>query len=90
MQVAHSCLLTYTRALQAYLDSAGKWGTQIAQRWDAFLDWLSETGLLTTAVPSRTPGGNKVSLDQLRSGTAGDAIPRDSVKAASLFTSEYL
>lgn len=24
-----------------------------AERWDAFLDWLSENGLLTTAVQSR-------------------------------------
>ena len=82
--------LTESFACQAYLDGSGKWGVQTSQRWDAFLDWLSEAGLLTTAVPSRTPGGNKVSLDQLRSGTAGQQIPRAEVKASSLFTAEYL
>ena len=77
-------------ALQAFLDSAGHWGTQTPERWDAFLDWLADAGLLTTAMPSRTPGGSKASLDQLRAGAAGDSIPRGSVQAASLFSTQYL
>ena len=76
--------------MQAYLDGRKTWGTQKAERWDAFLDWLSETGLLTTAVPSRSQGAGKASLDQLRSGGAGDSIPRGQVQSSSLFTSEFL
>ena len=75
--------------MQAYLDEQKSWGTQKAQRWDDFLDWLSETGLLTTAVPSRSEGPGKATLDELRSSKAGDKIPREQVQSSKLFTSEY-
>eukprot|EP00959_Pyramimonas_sp_CCMP1952_P091511 1915860-Pyramimonas_sp.AAC.1 len=39
----------------AYLDAEGKWGRMEAARWDMYLDWLSEEGLLTTFTQSRTP-----------------------------------
>lgn len=61
-------------------------------RWSTFLDWLSESGLLTSKVASRAPAddGSAASLDALRAGDAGDAIPRRSIDALSLFTNELL
>lgn len=73
------------------LNGDGKWGHMEADRWDKFLDWLSEQGLLTTKVQSR--GGasdDTASLDGLRGGDAGEPIPRNSVKAETLFTNEFL
>lgn len=78
-------------ALQHYLDSAGEWGLMSGGRWDAFLDWLSDKGLLTSAMQSRAPiQGVSASLDDLRQGRAGEAIPREAVKSADLFTNEFL
>ena len=77
--------------MQHYLDAAGRWGHMRADRWDKFLDWLGEKGLLTTAMPSRNPvEGVSVSLDDLRSGRAGEQIPRPSISSADLFTNEFL
>ena len=76
--------------MQSYLDASGTWGRLDAQRCEAFLDWLSEKGLLTDGVPSRTQGPGKISLDDLRQGNAGNKIPRDSISVAALFTNEFL
>jgi len=37
----------------AYLDADGKWGRMDKSRWDQYLDWLSDSGLLTTYMQSR-------------------------------------
>ena len=39
-----------------YLSSEGHWGVMQQKMWDDFLDWLSENGLLTTAIQSRKEG----------------------------------
>lgn len=76
---------------QAYLDGQGRWGHMEASTWSAFLDWLSEKGLLTTLEVSRSPvEGVSASLDALRGGRAGDPIPRDSISATDLFTNDFL
>ncbi|KAI7841695.1 hypothetical protein COHA_004562 [Chlorella ohadii] len=73
------------------LAADGRWGVMEEQRWSAFLDWLSDNGLLTTKVQSRTEqDGVTTTLDGLRRGDAGEPIPRDSVPAASLFTNDFL
>jgi hypothetical protein len=60
-------------------------------RWDAFLDWLSEAGLLTSKVQSRGPASEvATSLDGLRAGDVGEPIPRGSVRSADMFTNELL
>lgn len=52
---------------QAYLashylqPSSGRWGAMSTAVWDAFLDWLHASGLLTTKVQSRS-SGSQVSL----------------------------
>ena len=76
--------------VQNYLDSSGNWGRMDMKRCDAFLDWLSEAGLLTDGIPSRTQGPDTVSLDDLREGNAGQQIPRSQIAAADLFTSQFL
>ncbi len=77
--------------MQHILDAEGQWGHQDKSRWDAFLDWLSTKGLLSTAVQSREPvSGISVSLDELRRGVAGQPIARTSVVAEKLFTEDYL
>ena len=74
-----------------FLTPSGAWGSQDVGRWSQFLDWLSEQGLLTTAVQSRNPQeGQSVSLDDIRGGQAGDPIPRSAIDAASLFTNAFL
>nr|AHF22067.1 Thi5-like protein [Pyramimonas parkeae] len=74
----------------AYLDENGKWGRMKADRWDAYLDWLSDSGLLTTFQQSRSPKpGVSASLDELRAGNAGERIPRESLDSTKLFTSEF-
>eukprot|EP00884_Botryococcus_braunii_P002766 jgi/Botrbrau1/12490/Bobra.0169s0037.1 len=76
---------------QAYLDGNGKWGRMEVSKWEAFLDWLSDKGLLTTLEPSRTPvEGLTTSLDALRGGQAGAVIPRESIDASALFTNDFL
>jgi ABC-type nitrate/sulfonate/bicarbonate transport system substrate-binding protein len=72
-------------------NAAGKWGHMEADRWSAFLDWLSSNGLLTSKVQTRgESGADTTSLDGLRSGDVGDVVPRDSVNAENLFTNEFL
>ena len=45
-----------------------------APRWERFVDWLAERGLLTSAMPSRAPvEGVSASLDDLRAGQGGRA-----------------
>ena len=79
-----------------FLDSEGRWGWQELAVWDRFLDWLSESGLLTTKVQSRgantitTPDVASTTLEGLRSGDVGEVIPRDSVKAKEMFTNDFL
>lgn len=73
------------------LDSHGRWGAMRAPVWDKFLDWLSENGLLTSKVQSREPiEGKSTSLDSLRAGDVGEAIPRDSIKASDMYTNDLL
>ncbi len=77
--------------VQHYLDAGGRWGHMRAERWDKFLDWLGDKGLLTSAMPSRNPvDGVSASLDDLRSGRAGEPHPRSSINAADLYTNEFL
>ena len=62
-----------------------------ACRWDAFLSWLSDAGLLTSKKQSRGPQSDgTASLDALRAGDAGEAIPRGAIEAAVLFTNDLL
>jgi hypothetical protein len=62
--------------------------------WSKFLDWLSESGLLTTKAQSReaadTDSSSFASLDGMRQGDAGEQIPRDSIIADNLATNQYL
>ena len=74
----------------AILDDRGRWGTMERGRWDSYLDWLAEEGLLTTFVNSRMPSATSATLDELRAGRAGDPIPRAAVSAAQLFTTAFL
>jgi hypothetical protein len=71
-----------------YLSSEGHWGVMQQKMWDDFLDWLSENGLLTTAIQSRKEGGT--SLDDLRQGKVGDTIPREKVISTQMFTNSFL
>ena len=73
-----------------FLTPSGAWGSQDAGRWNQFLDWLSEQGLLTTTVQSRNPQEGQASLDDIRGGKAGDPISRSAIDAASLFTNAFL
>ena len=76
---------------QELLDSEGRWGVMRAERWGAFLDWLSAKGLLTHKVQTRAGGGeDTATLDGLRAGDVGARIPRESVPAGSLYTNEFL
>ncbi|EFN57875.1 hypothetical protein CHLNCDRAFT_57002 [Chlorella variabilis] len=77
--------------VQHLLAEDGRWGVMKQSRWDAFLDWLSESGLLTTKVQSRNgKDGVTTSLDGLRSGNCGERIPRDAISSGSLFTNDFL
>lgn len=50
-----------------------------------------DNGLLTTKVQSReAQEGVTATLDGLRSGDAGERIPRESVSAAALYTNDFL
>lgn len=76
---------------QHYLDGAGQWGRMEGARWEYFVNWLSEKGLLTSAMPSRNPvEGVSASLDDLRQGRAGASVPRDTVSMDALFTNAFL
>ncbi|KXZ43661.1 hypothetical protein GPECTOR_83g273 [Gonium pectorale] len=85
------------RQSQAYLashllDSQGRWGRMQPPVWTAFVDWLHSAGLLTRKVQSRNPapGTPTTSLDGLRAGDVGEAIPREEVDVAALFTNDLL
>ena len=41
--------------VQHYCSASGRWGYMEPQRWQTFLKWLHDGGLLTTAAPSRNP-----------------------------------
>ena len=74
-----------------FLSEGGRWGHQREDVWDGFLDWLSISGLLTTKVQSRgSPDVASASLDGLRQGNVGKAVPRESIKSTLLFTNEFL
>jgi ABC-type nitrate/sulfonate/bicarbonate transport system substrate-binding protein len=68
----------------------GAWGVMDLAVWEKFLDWLSETGLLTSKAQSRSEGEQLSSLDGMRSGDAGERLPRHAVAAAELATNAYL
>eukprot|EP01024_Parvocaulis_polyphysoides_P003997 TRINITY_DN11028_c0_g1_i3.p3 TRINITY_DN11028_c0_g1~~TRINITY_DN11028_c0_g1_i3.p3 ORF type:complete len:216 (+),score=41.92 TRINITY_DN11028_c0_g1_i3:668-1315(+) len=73
------------------LDENGKWGKMESQQWRKFVDWLHDSGLLTTMVQSRQPvEGVSTTLDELRAGNVGELIARENVKDEELFTNEYL
>lgn len=63
-----------------------------ACRWETFLDWLSESGLLTAKMQSRTPSdaAGTTTLDGLRAGDVGEPVSRDSIAADSLFSNSLL
>jgi ABC-type nitrate/sulfonate/bicarbonate transport system substrate-binding protein len=66
-----------------------RWGRMDGNKWAAFVDWLDQAGLLTSRVPSRTPDGvTSASLDELRSGQAGELLPKP--KSSSLFTNAFM
>ncbi|GLC40077.1 hypothetical protein PLESTM_000989800 [Pleodorina starrii] len=82
---------------QAYLsshllDGSGRWGRMQPSVWSSFVDWLSQSGLLTAKVQSRAPqpGTPTTSLDGLRGGDVGEPIPRDRVDERAMFTNELL
>lgn len=77
---------------QQYLNpSSGSWGVMDVGVWSKFLDWLSDSGLLTGKVQSRQAGRpHTSSLEELRAGDVGEAIARESVNAADLATNAYL
>ncbi|WIA16955.1 hypothetical protein OEZ85_013874 [Tetradesmus obliquus] len=68
----------------------GMWGVMDLSVWEKFLDWLSDEGLLTSKAQSRSEGEHSSSLDGMRSGDAGQRLPRDAVAAADLATNAYL
>ncbi|KAL2918048.1 hypothetical protein HK105_202462 [Polyrhizophydium stewartii] len=73
------------------LDSTGAWGRMDEAVWSKFLDWISDAGLLTTKVQSRKHGSEQTtSLDGLRSGDAGERVPRSSIRASDLFSNRFL
>ncbi|KAA6428902.1 MAG: hypothetical protein FRX49_01012 [Trebouxia sp. A1-2] len=74
-----------------FLTKDGLWGVQDKTRWERFLDWLSDRQLLTTSVQSRKKVKSvTASLDDLRSGKAGEIIPRNSLSSDALFTNAFL
>ncbi|CAK0857003.1 unnamed protein product [Prorocentrum cordatum] len=81
--------LSMEKLAPALLDQRGRWGTMELSRWEQYLDWLSNEGLLTTYVNSRKPSAAAATLDELRQGRAGEQIPRAQVSAAQLFWSEW-
>jgi hypothetical protein len=52
--------------------------------------WLSESGLLTTKVPSREGQEGTATLDGLRAGDAGEPIPLENVKVDDMYTNVAL
>ena len=57
--------------------------------WSEYIQWLWDSGLLTTGMQSRHPdGGATFSLDDLRAGKAGERIALENVP--KVYTNEYL
>ena len=84
------CVRSQRKLSPSYLNSDGRWGRQTKGRWDAYLDWLDEEGLLTTHANSRKPvKGQSATLDGLRAGDVGARIPRAQVRAESIFTNAF-
>lgn len=77
-------------ASDTFLTEEGRALVMNEDKWNGFLDWLSENGLLTTKIQSRVGGEGKTTLDGLRQGDAGDNIPRQAIQADHLFTTAYL
>ncbi|GLI71364.1 hypothetical protein VaNZ11_016553 [Volvox africanus] len=75
-----------------FLDASGRWGLMQPSVWSSFVDWLSDSGLLTRKVQSRQPqpGTLTTSLDGLRAGDVGEKVPREEVDVAALFTNDLL
>jgi len=66
-----------------------RWGRMDGAVWSEYVNWLWESGLLTTGMQSRHPdGGRTFSLDDLRAGNAGERIALESVPV--VFTNDYL
>ena len=76
---------------RTFLTPEGSWGSMERKRWDTYLDWLDENGLLTTYTNSRHPKeGISTSLDKLRSGQGGARIPRQEIDSRDIFTNDFL
>ena len=75
-----------------FTDTNRPWGEMELARWDAFLDWLAEKGLLTDLKQSRQPDAAKktTTLDALRAGRGGKAIDRRLYIASKMFTNALL
>lgn len=84
--VADSAEFVSTRCL----DDSGHWGVMESKKWGDYIDWLVDSGLLTTAMQSRHPdvAADRVTLNDLRAGRAGKPIPRESVP--TVFTNDFL
>mmetsp|Transcript_42240 Transcript_42240/g.99176 ORF Transcript_42240/g.99176 Transcript_42240/m.99176 type:complete len:360 (+) Transcript_42240:100-1179(+) len=86
--------LAFVQASQAelspqYLTSDGSWGCMDPNRWKTYIEWLSQTGLLTSFRQSRSPvAGESVSLDALRAGESGDPLKPEDLP--EVFTNEFL
>ena len=66
-----------------------KWGLMEDAVWSEYIQWLWDSGLLTTGMQSRHPdGGATFSLDDLRAGKAGERIALENVP--KVYTNEYL
>lgn len=78
-------------AADTLLDCKGRACHMEEEVWKKFLNWLYDAGLMTTKMQSRGQSSDtKTSLDGLRGGDAGEALPRDAVKTTDLFTSAFL
>ncbi|KAL6763127.1 NMT1/THI5 like-domain-containing protein [Haematococcus lacustris] len=76
---------------QHYLDAEGRWGVQQPQVWTGFISWLTQQGLLTSKVQSRSQQSeHHTSLDGLRQGDVGAAIDPACLDLATLFTNDFL
>ncbi|KAJ9521944.1 hypothetical protein QJQ45_024820 [Haematococcus lacustris] len=76
---------------QHYLDAEGRWGVQQPQVWTGFISWLTQQGLLTSKVQSRSQQSeHNTSLDGLRQGDVGAAIDPACLDLAMLFTNDFL
>ena len=83
-------------------DGDNNWGYMTEKKWDDFLDWLDNKDILTTYKQSRKPTiissgetnvhntSETVSLDDLRSGKAGNKIERSKYDSKKMFTNDLL